>query len=151
MGYVISIQRSIPRTIAAVRVRLASSQVSAQFKPYLDQVYAARSSGLQLDGQNVFVYTFNPDHPGLLDCDFGVGVRAPFTQVGNVRPVDVPGGEAATTAHIGPFAGLGRAHEAIQAWSREQSRQLAGISWEVYGHWSEAEPPRTDIYYLLRS
>ena len=151
MRYAISIQRSAPRTIAAVRARLAPGQISRQFRPYLDEVYAARSSGLELDGQNTFVYTFEPNNPGLLDCDFGVGVRAPFAQVGNVRPVDVPGGEVATTTHVGPYAGLGGAHDAIQAWCRDQSRALGGVSWEVYGHWSDTEPPCTDIYYLLRS
>lgn len=55
-GHVVSLQHTAPRAIAAVSARMAPSSVPAEFKPHLDQVYAGRSSGLQLDGQNIFVY-----------------------------------------------------------------------------------------------
>lgn len=150
MTYIVSLRRSDPRTIAAVRARMAPAQIPHEFKRYLDQVYAARSSGLQLDGQNVFIYRGVPDQPGQLDCDFGVGIKAPFAPIGNVRAVELPVGEVATTTHIGPYSGLRAANDAIQQWCRDNSRAVAGVSWEVYGHWSNTEPPRTDVYYLLR-
>jgi effector-binding domain-containing protein len=121
-----------------------------EFKRYLDQVYAARSSGIQLDGQNVFVYRDALDQPGYLDVDFGAGITAPLAPVGNVRAVELPVGEVATATHRGSYADVGAAHDAVLAWCRAHSRELAGPRWEVYGHWIEGEPPRTDIYYLLR-
>ena len=149
-SYAVSLQRAAPRTIAAVRARLAPSRIPLEFKRYLDHVYAARASGIQLDGQNVFVYRNAVDQPGQLDIEFGVGIRAPFTPVGDVCPVDLPIGEVATTTHRGAYTGLGAAHEAVLAWCKTHSRALAGPRWEVYGHWTEGEPPRTDIYYLLQ-
>ena len=146
----VSLQRAAPRTIAAVRARLAPSQVPAEFKRYLDQVYAARASGIRLDGQNVFVYRDAVDEPGRLDVEFGVGVTEPITAVGDVRPVELPVGEVATTTHRGAYTGLGAAHEAVLSWCRAHARALAGPRWEVYGHWTDGEPPRTDVYYLLR-
>jgi effector-binding domain-containing protein len=149
-SYSVSLQRAAPRTIAAVRARLAPSRVSAEFKRYLDRVYAARASGMQLDGQNVFIYRDAEDEPGQLDVDFGVGITAPITPVGDVRPVELPVGEVATTTHRGAYTELGAAHAAVVNWCRAHSRVLAGPRWEVYGHWTESELPRTDIYYLLR-
>jgi effector-binding domain-containing protein len=146
----VSLHRAAPRTIAAVRARLVPSRIPLEFKRYLDQVYAARASGVQLDGQNIFVYRDAPDQPGFVDVEFGVGITAPIVPVGDVWPVELPVGEAATTTHRGAYTGLGAAHDAVLAWCRAHSRSPAGPRWEVYGHWTEGEPPRTDIYYLLR-
>ena len=146
----VSLRRAAPRTIAAVYARLAPASVPSEFKRYLDQVYAARASGIQLDGQNIFLYRDASDQPGHWDVDFGVGITAPFVAVGNVRAVELPVGDVATTTHRGSYADLGAAHDAVVAWCRAHSRELAGPRWEVYGHWVEGETPRTDICYLLR-
>ena len=146
----VSLRRSAPRTIAAVHARLAASRVPSEFGRYLDQVYAARASGIRLDGQNVFVYRDAEDEPGHLDIEFGVGMTAPLVAVGDVRPVELPAGEVATTTHVGAYSGLGAAHDAVLAWCRANARTPAGPRWEVYGHWVEGEVPRTDVYYLLR-
>jgi effector-binding domain-containing protein len=149
MSYSVSLRRAAPRTIAAVRARLAANRVSVEFKRYLDQVYAARASGLQLDGQNIFVYRDAPDQPGHLDVEFGVGVKAPFRAMANVHPAELPIGEVAATTHRGAYSALGAAHHAVLEWCQANSRVPAGPRWEVYGHWTEHEPPRTDVYYLL--
>lgn len=149
-SYSVSLRQAAPRTIAAVRARLAPSRVPGEFKRYLDQVYAARSSGVQLDGQNIFLYRDAPDQSGQLDVDFGVGITRAFDPVGNVRAVELPVGEVATTTHSGAYTGLRAAHDAVLAWCRSHSRTLAGPSWEIYGHWTEGEVPRTGVYYLLR-
>ncbi len=61
-----------------------------------------------------------------------------------------PAGTVATAAHIGPYDQLGQAHQAIHKWVRENNRRIAGVSWEVYGHWTDDPTKlRTDIYYLL--
>src|SRR5262245_13197613 len=149
-GPSVSLQRAAPRTIAAVHARLAPSRIPFEFKRHLDQVYAVQSSGVQLDGQNIFLYRDAVDKPGELDIDFGVGIAASFVPIGNVRPVDLPVGEVATTRHRGAYSELGMAHDAVVAWCKAQSRAPAGPRWEVYGHWSDTEPPCVDVYYLLR-
>jgi hypothetical protein len=146
----VRIQPAAPRTLAAVQACLPAHRVLREFGRYLDQVYAARAAGIPLDGQNIFLYRDAKDPPGHLVIEFGVGVTAPFTPLGAVRPVDLPVGDVATTTHRGPYAGLGAAHDAVIAWCRSQGRALAGPRWEVYGHWTgEEAEPITDIYYLL--
>ncbi len=148
--YQVSVQRSSPRTIAAVNARVRMGRIPMEFKRYLDQVYVARNSGIQLDGQNIFLYRSIPDQPDLLDVEFGVGIKAPFAPVGNVRPVELPIGEVATTTHHGPYAGLGAAHDAVINWCRTNGRTRSGTSWEVYGHWTDDESKlRTDVYWFL--
>jgi effector-binding domain-containing protein len=148
--YTVTLQRTQPRTIAAVHARLPLRRVPAEFKRYLDQVYDARAAGLQLDGQNIFVYRDAPGQRGDIDAEFGVGVAAPFVPIGEVRPVELPFGEVAATTHWGAYAKLGDAHHAVIDWCRAHSHPLAGTRWEVYGHWTGvAAEQRTDIYYLL--
>ena len=151
--YTVSLQVALPRMIAAVHARLSVPSVPNVFGRYLDQVYAAgRAGAVHLDGQNVFVYRGVADHPTDADVAFGVGVTAPFVAVGSVQPTLLPVGEVATATHWGSYEELGAVHHAIIAWCTQQRRRLAGVRWEVYGHWTEDETRlRTDVFYLLEA
>jgi effector-binding domain-containing protein len=137
------------RPVAGVQAQVPRGRVAQDFRRYLDQVYAAGSAGaVQLDGQNIFIYrSATADQ---LTVDFCVGVKAPFTAVGAVVPLETPHGVAVMTTHYGDYGRLGEANAAILAWCRANDRRRAGPSWEVYGHW-HADPAqlRTDVYYLL--
>ena len=138
-----------PRLVAGVRAVVPRGRVGEAFRQHLDQVYAAAKSGaVSLDGQNIFIYRDATERD--LTVDFCVGVTAPFTAVGNVMPLETPGGLAAMTTHHGDYGGLGHASAALRAWCRDHQR-AAGPSWEVYGHW-DADSARlhTDVYYLLK-
>ncbi len=138
-----------PRLVAGVRAVVKRGQVGAAFRQHLDQIYAAAKAGaVSLDGQNIFMYPAATEHE--LTVDFCVGVKAPFTAVGNVMPLETPGGVAAMTTHRGDYSGLAAASAAVRGWCRDNNRAYAGMSWEVYGHW-DPDPSKltTDIYYLL--
>ena len=151
MTYSISVQRVAPRLLAVVRERMALRDVPSRFRPCLDQVYAAAKGGsFVLDGQNVFVYRASPS--GLVDVAFGVGVTGRCSPVGLVECSDVPGGIVATTTHWGDYGALGAAHDAVVTWCRAEGHTLAGVSWEVYGHWSDDPATRrTDVCHLLQA
>ena len=151
MTYSISVQRVTSRPLAVVRERLAIRDVPSRFRPLLDQVYAAKKGGaIALDGQNVFVYHAGPS--GTAEVEFGVGTATPFAAIGRVQYSETPAGDVATTTHWGDYAGLGVAHDAVVAWCRAEQHTLAGVSWEVYGHW-EDDPSkrRVDVYHLLKA
>ena len=151
MTYAVSVQRVEPRALAAVRERLTVRDVPSRFREFLDQVYAAaRSGAIAVDGQNVFVYRRVSDTTA--DIDFGVGARAPFESIGRVEYVSTPGGDAVTTTHWGDYSRMGAAYRAIFDWCAVEKRALAGVAWEVYGHWDDDPAKRrTDIYELLRA
>src|SRR4051812_14012971 len=149
-GYSVSVEVTVPRAIAAVRLRLPPARIPTLFASYLNRVYAAGSSAsLGLDGQNIFVYRDPPDAGGELDVEFGVGVAESFSPIGEIRYSELPTGTVATTTHWGDYGLLSGAHEAIVEWCRANGRTRAGPRWEVYGHWRPNEDPRTDVYYLL--
>lgn len=139
-----------PRSVAGVRAIVRRGRVGVSFRQHLDQVYAAAKAGaVQLDGQNIFIYRAATEHE--LTVDFCVGVKAPFTAIGNVMPLETPSGPAAMTTHQGDYGGLAEASAAVRAWCRDHNRPYAGPSWEVYGHW-DPDPAKlfTDVYYLLK-
>ena len=101
-------------------------------------------------GRNVAIYrgTGTPE----LDIEIGVEVAANATGGGEVVLSATPAGMVATVAHIGPYSLLMSANEAIKAWCDANNREIAGPSWEVYGHWTDdVSKLRTDVFWLLKS
>jgi hypothetical protein len=128
---------------------MPASEIPKRVIPLLTRTYAAlKRANIRHDGQNVFVYWPAPD--GLVDVDAGVGVYAPFAPTDELTYVETPAGVAATATHWRDYQ-LAGVHEAIRAWVAKHSREMAGASWEVYGHWSDDPAQvRTDVFYLLK-
>jgi effector-binding domain-containing protein len=100
-------------------------------------------------GRHVAVYW-----DATIRVEVGVEVFEPFSDGGNVVRSATPAGPAAWVVHLGPYSQLGVAHQAILDWCSAHNRQLAGPSWEIYGHWHDdwnADPSqiRTDVFYQL--
>jgi len=107
-----------------------------------------RSQNLQ-GGRHVALYWDQA-----IRLEVGVEMPGDFVPDRDVVRSSTPAGLAATVTHLGPYAQLAKAHEAIGAWARATGHRLIGPSWEVYGHWREewnANPAaiRTDIYYQV--
>src|SRR5262249_9197870 len=86
----------------------------------------------------------------------GVELFGPFAEEGEVVRSATPAGPVAWTTHLGPYSGLGAAHDAVRQWCRANNRKLAGPNWEISGHWqsewnTNPSQIRTDVYYLLTS
>jgi effector-binding domain-containing protein len=86
--------------------------------------------------------------------EVGVELLGPFTEHGEVVLSATPAGTVASATHIGPYSGLGVAHDAVHQWCRANNHSLAGPSWEIYGHWqpewnNDPSLIRTDVYYQL--
>jgi len=150
MMYTVHVQDVPASTTAVIRSQVRQSDLSKVVPAQCGEVWAfTRAAGLvPRPGRHVAVYLDSVNGAVTLEC--GVEVFAPFA--GNDRVVQsaTPAGRVAKTAHIGPYAGLGGAHQAILEWCKSNGRALAGPSWEIYGHWTDdASRLRTDVYYLL--
>lgn len=102
-------------------------------------------------GRHIAVY-FDSE----INLEVGVEVEEPlpFEREGEVIRSSLPTGRVVVTTHYGPYQQLYKAHEAIRNWSKAKGTKLAGVNWEVYGHWQEewnTDPMKiqTDVYYLL--
>ncbi|MDT3443071.1 MULTISPECIES: GyrI-like domain-containing protein [unclassified Pseudofrankia] len=140
------------RRLAVVRRRVEIGSVGTAWGPALDKVWAFLRArpGLRTDGHNVFPYHHPTGTDAAMEVEFGVEVIRVFHAAGEVVPADTPAGEVATAVHRGGYDRLRRTHDAIHAWRARTGRTFAGISWEVYGDWSD-DPSRleTTVFYLL--
>jgi hypothetical protein len=141
---------AVPRRMAAVRARLPVAEVPRRFREFLDQVYAVRAAGgIELDGQNIFMYRPTPD-PDIVDAEFGVGVAKAFSAVGNVVMTELPTGAAAMVTLFGDYSGIREGHRAVIDWCKANGRARTGTRWEIYGHWTDhIARLQTDIYHQV--
>jgi effector-binding domain-containing protein len=83
------------------------------------------------------------------DTEVGFTVAGDFAETGEVVLIDLPGGDAATAIHAGPYEQVQEAYERIEAWMREHGRQPLGEPWEVYLSPPDEQPPRTEVIMPL--
>jgi effector-binding domain-containing protein len=114
----------------------------------LDEVWAfVRTHSLKA-GRNVFVY--RPFRDQLITLEAGVELFSPLPASDQVFSSQTPTGRAVTAEHRGSYDGIPLAHAAIRRHCDAAGLQLAGPSWEVYGHYpADQTPPLTEVFYLL--
>ena len=151
MAYDVVVEAAEADLIAAVPAKVRIGEVSQAWKPALDQVWAFLKVNRAVHpGHNLFLY-YHPRKRGEpMDVEFGVQVDCWFAPAGDVRCVETPAGEVATTIHAGPYDRLVDAHAAIHGWCAANGRTIGRASWEIYGDWN-ADPALllTTVKYLL--
>lgn len=75
------------------------------------------------------------------DCDLdgGIPVSAPASATGDIKAGEL-GGRTLTTTHVGPYADLTKAHEAVHKWMAEHNLQMSGAPYKSYITDPGAEP-----------
>ena len=140
-----------PTATAVIRRRASAGQLSQVVPQGCGLVWNfLREHQIPGAGRHVALY-----RDGEINLEVGVELDTPFTGNGDVVSSALPAGLVASATHLGPYPRLGETHEAIRRWCAEQAYELAGPSWEVYGHWQDEwnrDPSkiRTDVFYLVR-
>jgi effector-binding domain-containing protein len=148
--YTIQLAHLPSRTLAVVRRRARPAELAKVVPEACGVVWnALRSQGVLGAGRHVAVYLDDQ-----INLEIGVELDAPFAGHGEVVGSGTPAGAVVTATHRGPYKLLHLAHDAIRAWCRQHGHQLAGPSWEIYGHWQDEwnnDPASivTDVYHLL--
>jgi effector-binding domain-containing protein len=137
------------RPLAVVRRQASQDELASIVPACSGLVWEAVRSQRVKAGRHVAVYW-----DGSIRLEVGVELFGPFTDDGEVVVSATPAGSVAWTTHLGPYSGLGAAHDAVTSWCAASGRRLAGPSWEIYGHWQpewDTDPAaiRTDVYWLL--
>jgi effector-binding domain-containing protein len=148
MEYQVEVKQVQSQTTGVIRFRANPSQFAQVVPQACGEVWTfMRSSGLPRPGRHLALYL-----DGEVNLEVGVEVPEPFAGNGRVVCSCTPAGTVATAVHLGPYGRLGEAHDAILKWCADNGHALAGICWEVYGHW-EDDPAklRTDVFYLLQA
>jgi len=152
MNYQVVTKTVGSQPLAAVRRRVRMGEVGRAWKPALDLVweFLRRHEGLRTDGHNCFLYHHPAPGEAAMTVDFGVQVIQSFEDAGEVLYTETPAGEVVMTTHIGSYARLAAAHEAIKSWRAANGRAFGGCSWEIYGDWTDDETKlETQVMYLL--
>jgi effector-binding domain-containing protein len=148
VAYDVRAEQAEPRPLAAIRATTTHQRLGADIIRSLDMIWPLlREQGVRT-GHNVVVYQGGEGET--LTVDVGVEAFTGFAGRGEVRPIQTPSGEVATTAHYGEYSQMAPAYAALERWCTDNGRRPAGVSWEVYGDWDDDPGERrTDLYFLL--
>jgi effector-binding domain-containing protein len=147
--YTVQIERLDSIPLAVVRRQARQSELSRLVPELCGLVWNVLRAQQIKGGRHVAVYW-----DGSIRLEVGVELSVPFVELGGVVRSATPAGMVAWVTHLGPYGGLGAAHEAIRQWCKSQNHRFAGPQWEIYGHWlkewdSDPSQIRTDVFYLL--
>jgi effector-binding domain-containing protein len=134
LTYDVTIERTAECPTAVVKANTTWREFPTLWPTMLNEVWAFLSTtpGLRTEGHNVMLYRSNVPEAEVA-VEIGVQVTGSFETAGRVVPSTLPAAEAATTVHLGTPAEVGAAHSAVRAWCSARSRELTGVSWEIYG------------------
>lgn len=152
MSYEVEVKRVGPVPIAAISGRARRDNMPQVIRKLFDEFYKDPPPGVPR-GLNIVYYDYHGEASATAEgiplyC--GVQIAAPCEPHANVQCLSTPAGEAAMVTHWGPYNELGKAYDALKAWSKQTGRKFAGPFWEVYGHHND-DPAKlqTDVYQLL--
>jgi effector-binding domain-containing protein len=148
-SYIVQVQRLQSVPLAVIRRQARASDLSHVVPECCGLVWNVVRAQQTKGGRHVAIYW-----DGSIRLEVGAELFGPFVEHGEVVRSATPAGPVAWTTHLGPYGGLGAAHDAVRQWCRANNHRLAGPNWEIYGHWQrewDADPSRirTDVYYLL--
>ena len=147
--YTVHVQQLESIPLAVIKRQARASDLSRLVPQLCGVVWNELRAQQAKGGRHVAIYW-----DGDIRLEVGAEVAGSFADRGEVVRSATPAGTIAWTTHLGPYGGLGAAHEAIRQFYMANHRRLAGPNWEIYGHWQrewDADPSkiRTDVYYLL--
>ena len=142
-----------PQPCLAIRAVVPNDQLAFDMGEWLPAVWKyATEHGIELAGPPFSRYHAIGEHE--TDLESGLPVTGPQQGEGRIKAVELPGGEVASTWHVGPYDRLPETHRALVDWVAEQGRTQAGPHWEVYWTDPGAEPDparwRTQVLMPLR-
>jgi inorganic pyrophosphatase len=137
-SYTVEVQQLEPQMVAGIRAITTQAEIASTFTTLAPEIaeYLKENHGSWTAAPYVRYF-----HVGADRVDMEVGVRVWGAIEGNARVElgELPGGDVATTIHIGPYEGLVVAYAALVEWIRDHGRQETGAPWEVYTTYPEED------------
>ena len=146
MPYQVSVTEIIARPTAVVAATTTWAEFQKLWPELLGEVWAClRAAGIQRGCPNVMLYIDGVPH-----VEIGVELRQPCLLTGRVVASALPAGRVAMTVHLGAYADLGSAHQAVLVWCAANGESVTGTRWEVYGpHRDDPAEVWTEVHWLL--
>jgi effector-binding domain-containing protein len=150
-GYEVRLQHLESIPVAVVRRQARPEELSQLVPQCCGLVWNALRAQQVRGGRHVAIYW-----DAAIRLEIGAEVNKPFVEEGELVRSATPAGTIASVTHLGPYGGLGAAHQAVHDWCKARNHRLAGPKWEIYGHWlsewdTDPSQIRTDVFYLVAS
>lgn len=147
--YVVQLQQRDSIPVAVVRRQARADELSRLVPQCCGLVWNALKAQQLRGGRHVAIYWDQS-----IRLEVGVEISGSFAERDDLVRSATPAGTIASVTHLGPYAGLGAAHQAVHDWCNARNHRLAGPKWEIYGHWksewdSDPSQIRTDVFYLV--
>ncbi len=120
-----------PQPILSVRTKCKVAEIGPVLKEILPEVfYHLDKRGVRPNGPP---FTRYHSYDGT-DCEIEAGfpVADPQPAEGRITAGELPGGEVASTVHLGPYEMLPQAHDALDDWIKQAGKKSRGSQWEMY-------------------
>lgn len=150
MNYEIEVKVLEPQRALAIRATSTAKELGSVMPSLYPEIMSyIKRKGLQPAGPSFGVYhTYSEDR---VDFQAGFPVSEQVEGEGRIEAIELPGGRAAVTEHVGPYTTIGAAHEAMDAFVHGQGHDHGASPREVYvvGPGEETDPSkwRTEVIY----
>ena len=143
----------ISQASLSIRLRTAAQDLAQVFgKGYGEMARYLGEIGVQPAGPPFAVY-YNMDLDDL-DVEFGFPLANSVEGKDAMRTSETPGGTAASCLHVGPYADVEPAYNALFQWIQDHGYEPTGIAYEQYLNDPEQTPAerlQTQIFLLVRA
>ena len=130
-----------------IRARVSRAEIPGFLNAAFPEIFVL------LQSQGVAIVAAPFARYGMTEEAFEVSAGFPVESApepgGRVESGQLPGGEVATTVHVGSYDGLAGAFHAVGEWIRANGREIAGDPWEEYLDGPEVPEPRTRVCFPL--
>ncbi|MDO8307541.1 MAG: GyrI-like domain-containing protein [Actinomycetota bacterium] len=141
--YEIHVENRDEQPAVVVRGHVGMDEIGAFIGDAFTRTLAGLTGeGLAPTGPPFALYSF--PHDGI---DLAAGFPCPPGARGGdeVALIMLPAGQVATTMHVGPYADVAGAYNAITSWMSANGMVATGASWESYLDGPEVPMPRTVV------
>jgi len=131
-----------PQIAAAVHGEVKLEQMPAFFGKAFHQVMAAvEGSDVSITGPPFGYYPTMPTD--VIVVEAGFPTSGPIDPQGDVRTIELPGGTAVVTTHVGPYETMEQTYTELHAWIAAHGYKGAAGMWEEYLSDPSAEPDQS--------
>lgn len=99
------------------------------------------------------LYHCHNEEKGTFDIQGGFFIADKIEAVGEIECGEIQKGTIVSTKHVGSYSDLGKAHEAVYNWIKEQGQQANQPCWEIYlNDPGEVKPEEcaTEVVYSIK-
>lgn len=154
MEYTVKVGERQPKITLGIRKRSAAQALPE----VIPQTCMAIMQQLGQNGhqaiEDAFVAYYNMDMQNLdIEIGFTTNKELPLPGQGNIQRGSIPGGKTASVLHVGPYDGLGAAHDTLHRWMAEKGYESASGYYELYLNDPQKTPPealKTEVFTLLK-